>query len=86
MTITEDLCKLLDGRLSIRKLPWKPKINEVYYYPTVDLDSLCCNCEWRGEDIDYHRLNNGLVFQTREEAIEMAKIMLAVTMVVKRGL
>ena len=72
------LLGLLYGSLSIRKLPWKPKINEVYYYPIVDLDYLYCNCEWRGEDTDYHRLNNGLVFKTREEAIEMVMKMLEI--------
>lgn len=71
------LQNLLDGTYVIKDI-WTPDSGQVYYYPIVDLDSLCCNCEWRGEDTDYHRLNNGLVFQTREEAIEMAKKMLEI--------
>lgn len=71
------LQNLLDGTYVIKDI-WTPDSGQVYYYPIVDLDSLCCSCQWRGEDTDYHRLNNGLVFQTREEAIKMAKRMLAV--------
>lgn len=71
------LQKLLDGTYVIKNI-WTPDLGQVYYYPTVDLDFLCCNCEWHGEDNDYHRLNNGLVFPTREEAIEMAKKMLEI--------
>lgn len=69
------LQKLLNGTYVIKDV-WTPDSGQIYYYPIVDLDSLCCNCEWHGEDTDYHRLNNGLVFETREEAIEIAKKML----------
>lgn len=69
------LQKLLNGTYTIKNI-WTPDSGQRYYYPIVDLDSLCCNCEWHGEDTDYHRLNNGLVFETREEAIEIAKKML----------
>lgn len=67
--------KLLNGTYVIKDI-WAPDLGQVYYYPIVDLDSLCCNCEWHGDNTDYHRLDNGLVFQTREEAIELAKKML----------
>ena len=70
------LQKLLNGTYVIKDI-WTPDSGQVYYYPIVDLDSLCCNCEWHGEDTDYHRLNNGLVFETREEAVAAAEKMLA---------
>lgn len=69
------LQNLLNGTYTIKDI-WTPDSGQKYYYPIVDLGSLCCNCEWHGEDTDYHRLNNGLVFETREEAIEIAKKML----------
>lgn len=67
--------KLLNGTFVIKDI-WTPDSGQVYYYPIVDEDSLCCDCEWHGEDTDYHRLDNGLVFETKEEAIELAKKML----------
>lgn len=69
------LQKLLNGTYVIKDI-WTPDSGQVYYYPIVDLDSLYCNCEWHGEDTDYHRLNNGLVFETKEEAISIARKML----------
>ena len=71
------LQKLLDGTYVIKGI-WTPDSGQVYYYPIVDEDSLCCDCEWHGEDTDYHRLNNGLVFKTKEEAVAAAEKMLTV--------
>ena len=48
------LQKLLNGTYVIKDI-WTPDSGQVYYYPIVDLDSLCCNCEWHGEDTDYHK-------------------------------
>ena len=57
-------------------MPWKPAKGERYYEPIIDnfLGRACFTC-WSGSEYDNYRYDNGLVFRTEEEAIEMAKIM-----------
>lgn len=72
------LYQLLDGRLSIRKLPWKPTKGEKYYVSDIfDRDLWDCYL-WDDEENDKELYKRGVVFKTKEEAIEMSKRMLAV--------
>ena len=70
------LAHLLTGKERIIKMPWKPAEGERYYEPIIDnfLGRACFTC-WSGSEYDNYRYENGLVFRTEEEAIEMAKIM-----------
>ena len=73
------LLSLLYGSLSIRKLPWKPKINEEYYVPYIHYaeSSMCSLFPWHGDNVDNKLYQLGLVCKTREEAIAMTKKMIA---------
>lgn len=50
-----------------------------YYYPHVSkTDDLYASCEYDNDEFDKILKSRGLVFKTKEEAIEAAKKMLAV--------
>lgn len=58
---------------------WKPEIGETYFSPCVmfceaDYDSY----EWAGEPVEENWYKLGFVFRTKEEALELARKMLAV--------
>ena len=67
------------GDIRIVKLPWKPKMDEKYYIPSIfDWDFYKYNF-WLNDEYDEKFYKRGLVFKTKEEAIEMSKKMLAMT-------
>jgi len=73
------LAGILYGKYEIKKLPWKPEEDEIYYIPivaggTADYDYHY----WNNEQIDLPRYNANLVCRTKEEALEKAEKMLAV--------
>lgn len=74
------LLGLLYGNLSIRKLPWKPKINEVYYIPRIHPDDsfMWTTVVWENNKGDNKLYQLGIVCKTVEEAKAMTKKMLAV--------
>jgi hypothetical protein len=80
-TVASDtrLLDILYGRLRIRKLPRKPAIGDMYCYPDPVTPLLWGTCSWRDDVFDNYRFQHGLIFATREEAIEIAKQMQAVT-------
>ena len=83
MTVTLTLRGILMGDIRIVKLPWKPKMDEKYYIPSIfDWDFYKYNF-WLNDEHDEKFYKRGLVFKTKEEAIEMSKKMLA--MVKERG-
>lgn len=83
MTIAAVLLKhILMGDIRIVKLPWKPKMRERYYYPIPSDRDLWESCLWVGDNYDNNRFSRGLVCKTEEEAVELARQMLAV---VKEG-
>ena len=49
-----------------------------YYFPQLNSHELADGCWYKGSDFDKRMIERGLVFKTREEAIEAAKKMLAV--------
>ena len=69
---------LLTGREVIVKY-WKPKIGDEYYIPSFAFypEIRYKNYVWDGGEIDYFWLTNGLVYKTKEEAINMTDKLLA---------
>lgn len=75
------LAKLLNGTYTIKgkctsEIKWTPGLNKFYFSPCPTRKDLWECREWYGDENDYHRLHNGFVFKTSDEAIEMAKKML----------
>lgn len=68
-----DYVALIKGELRPR---WVPEWGEGYYYPRVDLKRGWEGFHWADTTNDNHRLNNNLVFKTKEEAVECANKML----------
>lgn len=73
------LHNLLIAVYEIIKLPRKPAIGDMYCYPDPVTPLLWGTCSWRDDVFDNYRFQHGLIFATREEAIEIAKQMQAVT-------
>lgn len=68
---------LLNGRLSIRKLPWKPTKGEKYYVSDIFDRDLWDYYLWDDDEHDEELYKRGLVFKTKEEAVTAAEKMLA---------
>lgn len=60
------LTLLLTGELKIRRKPWKPIKDEIYYY--VAEDGLTWGAEWIDNDVDRMRYKLGNCYRTKEEA------------------
>lgn len=72
------LAGILYGKYEIKKLPWKPNLNEMYYVPYINgAITNYTKSVWKNDEIDLLRYNANLVCRTKEEAIEKAKKMLA---------
>ena len=61
------LLGLLYGSLSIRKLPWKPKMNEEFYVPCIHYtdSSMATKLRWRDDNADNKFYQFGIVCMTR---------------------
>lgn len=63
----------------IKMSKWKPELDERYYIPCV-----CTGkgnfrwCRWIDDELDYSRYEAGIICESKEEAIELARKMLAV--------
>lgn len=69
---------LITGTYTINK-PKKPlAMGTEYFIPNLTYPSLYVPVTWSAKDFDFQNLKNGLICKTKEEAIEMAKKMLAV--------
>ena len=69
---------LITGALKINKLPWKPSRGDVYYMPAVISISKYIKLSWTGSKNDEDSYQQGLVFRTEKEAVELAEEMLDV--------
>lgn len=71
---------LIKGNSEINRLPWKPKMGEVYYIPFIHYSdsSRSLKTRWRGDNADNKLYQLGIVCGTREEAVALTKRMLAV--------
>ena len=57
--------------------PW-PAMYDPYYIPDILEKEQYCLYQWLGDELDMRCKERGLVFRTKEEAIEVAKKMLEV--------
>lgn len=75
---SEVLLRLLNGSLTLRKLSWKPKKDEMYYVPAIGVHPEYMYQEfiWDKDNADIERYNIGLVYKTKEEATAVAEKML----------
>lgn len=69
---------LITGALKITKLLWKPSYNDIYYMPTVVSRGKYLKLFWTGSEADKSSYQQGLVYRTKEEAIELAEEMLSI--------
>mgnify|MGYP005764951665 CR=1 FL=1 len=58
--------QLIRGDYVIRKLPWKPKEGEYYYFPAVDFQ-YSCPAAWHNCPIDFALKEAGMIFKTKAE-------------------
>ena len=57
---------------------YKPEIKEKYYYVNLTVDRMFSYCEWTNDEYDNMLLERGLIFKTKEEVLEEAKVQLDV--------
>ena len=69
---------LITGALKINKLPWKPSRDDAYYVPSVRSIDKYIKLFWTGSKNDEDSYQQGLVFRTEKEAVELAEEMLDV--------
>lgn len=77
---TNMLSLLLEGIYEVVPL-WKPIGRERYYVPSIDKPMLFTCWAWENDELDRYRFERGLVCRTKEDAIELAKKMLAAVFV-----
>lgn len=78
VTVSAEVLKwLIMGDVKVVKLPWRPDMHDSYYAPLPTNKDLWGGCVWTGSDYDIRRLNHGLVFKTKEEAVAASEKMLA---------
>ena len=64
---------LITGALKINKLPWKPSRDDAYYMPSVTSIDKYIKLFWTGSKNDEDSYQQGLVFRTEKEAVELAE-------------
>jgi hypothetical protein len=69
---------LITGALQIIKLPWEPSHGDTYYMPSVVNSGKYLKLFWTGSKGDKSSYQQGLVYRTSREAIELAEEMLDV--------
>jgi hypothetical protein len=60
------LTNLLTGEYSIKRKPWKPKHNEIYFY--VYSDGVVTDLEWHNCEWDFANYKLGNCYRTAQEA------------------
>lgn len=53
---------LLEGTIELTKLPRKPAIGDMYWYPDIATPILCGHCSWRNDETDNYRFQHNFVF------------------------
>ena len=69
---------LITGALKITKLPWKPSCGDAYYMPSTTSINKCIKLFWIDSKSDEDSYQQGLIFRTEKEAVELAEEMLDV--------
>jgi hypothetical protein len=57
----------------IKLPPWKPKMNELYYFADISYPESVNAARWSDHEIDKHRLNHDLICRTPEGCVIRAK-------------
>jgi hypothetical protein len=57
----------------IKPPPWKPKMNELYYFADISYPESVNAARWSDHEIDKHRLNHDLICRTPEGCVIRAK-------------
>ena len=70
--------QLITGAFKINKLPWRPSRHDTYYMPTITSIDKYIKLFWTGSKNDEDSYQQGLVFRTEKEAVELAEEMLDV--------
>ena len=70
------LSRLLAGEIKAVTPSWRPAQYHDYYYACLDYDNLWGYATWTNTKEDKSRFKHGIIFKTREEAINMSKKML----------
>ena len=60
------LYSLLKGNLTVKRIPWKPKYNEIYFY--VYSDGVVADLEWHNSEWDFVNYKLGNCYRTAQEA------------------
>ena len=63
------LDEILDGTFEIVKLPWEPKRDELYYWPSASNKKVGCG-RWHGDTFCCAMKALGMVYRTEAEALE----------------
>ena len=69
---------LITGTLQIIKLPWEPSYGDAYYMPSIISIGKYIKLFWTGSESDKSSYQQGLIYRTKEEAIELAEEMLSI--------
>lgn len=72
------LKRILNGAITIKKLPWKPKNDEEYYIPNISNVAGYDSFYWQRDDLDEKYYNLGVICKSKEEAIALGQKILAV--------
>lgn len=64
--------EIINGELTIVKLPWKPKFKDYYYYYSPYTELVCTEM-WVSKASDYCMWKLGNCFRTKEEALTKGK-------------
>ena len=86
---TEILFDLLNGRICLNHICWKPKEGDYFYTPDLtnsSPDSRFLKLTWKGSKKDLHMFANGLVFKTKAAAVYVAERLLDETRGAKNGI
>lgn len=76
---TDTLMCMLKGCYDIKKLPWKPEYDEMYYFPDISAGIPAAGeDDWGENAVDYNRYEAGMVCKTEVEARKKSEKMLAV--------
>lgn len=65
----DDLNRIFNGELVIKRKPWKPKLNE-RYWTYGGKEFYIADCNWQNDTYDCASLKCGMVFRTKEEAVQ----------------
>jgi hypothetical protein len=70
------LMVILEGGAKIKRVPWRPKIGNKYFYADITGPHLWAKSEWDGSATDIQRFDLGIIFKETHEAVAKSKEMI----------